>query len=343
MKTKSTYSLVGALAGIIFACIEYFVTSGEGEPQEFVPLVLRAVLASQLIIASIFLFDSYEKRMSQKTFLFLVFLKTIFYTLSATFSLLVVNGLWFVINGDIPIAEEISLYINDEIFLINLLYIFMVVTAVVVASQVNSLHRRGELWSFILGRYHQPREVDRIFCFVDLKASTTIAEKLGHYDFARFLKDYYSDITKALRKTDAQIYQYVGDEVVLSWTFKRGLKNNNAVSCYFEMKQAINEQKQKYLNKYGVCPEFKAGMHGGSVIVTWVGELKKEIVYIGDVLNTTARIQEDCKRLGKDFLISGELLDQFSNLEDVYASFIEETIPRGKEKSIKLYSLEKKE
>ena len=98
--------------------------------------------------------------------------------------------------------------------------------------------------------------------------------------------------------------------------------------------------KLKYMNKYGIYPEFRAGIHGGQVIVTWVGEMKKEIVYIGDVLNTTARIQEDCKRLGKDFLISGDLLNSTNGLGNINASFIEETILRGKEKRVKLYSLE---
>jgi len=167
----------------------------------------------------------------------------------------------------------------------------------------------------------------------------SIAEKLGHFDFACFLKDYYSDITEALRKTNAQIYRYVGDEIILTWSFKEGLEDNNILHCFFEMKKIINDLKAKYIAKYGVYPEFKAGLHGSKVIVTWVGELKKEITYLGDVVNTTARIQEDCKRLGKDFLISEELLNRVSELGNVKASFVEEMIPRGREKSVRLYSL----
>ena len=64
----------------------------------------------------------------------------------------------------------------------------------------------------------------------------------------------------------------------------------------------------------------------------------RKIVYIGDVLNTTARIQEDCKRLDKEFLISESLLNQVAGLGDIKASFVEETIPRGKEEKVKLYS-----
>ncbi len=94
------------------------------------------------------------------------------------------------------------------------------------------------------------------------------------------------------------------------------------------------------MDRYGVYPEFKAGVHGGKVIVTWIGELKKEIVYIGDVLNTTSRIQEYCKSLGKDFLISEELLKKVNQLGEIKASYVENTILRGKESKIILHSLE---
>ena len=106
------------------------------------------------------------------------------------------------------------------------------------------------------------------------------------------------------------------------------------------MQELIDRKKEKYIAKYGFYPKFKAGLHGGKVTVTWVGELKKEIVYIGDVLNTASRIQEDCKRLSKDFLISESLLKEVNNLDSIKTVFVESTIPRGKEKSIKLYSLE---
>jgi adenylate cyclase len=44
------------------------------------------------------------------------------------------------------------------------------------------------------------------------------------------------------------------------------------------------------------------------VVATQVGEIKSEIVFHGDVLNTSARIQGLCNDLGDDFLISRELM-----------------------------------
>lgn len=344
IKTKALFSyiLVGAAVANILAIIEYIVRIKTNDnPQDLIPLLIRATIMGALVMGTVYAFNLYSrKKLMQKPFIYLVFVRSFFYTLIITFSLLIINGFWFLINNQRSVYVEYVYYITDDMFVINLTTGFSLVVLAVGLSQINSLHKKGELFKFIIGRYHTPREVERIFCFVDLKNSTTIAEKLGHVRFAMFLKDYYADITEALRQTNAQIYQYVGDEIILNWSFERGLKNNNMINCFFEMRKIIEEVKPKYLDKYGVFPKFKAGLHGGKVIVTWIGELKKEIVYIGDVLNTTARIQEDCKRLRKDFLISENLLDRIDMLGNIQSSFVEETIPRGKENPVKLYSLE---
>lgn len=334
--TLRSYLAAGLILGALFACTEYYFTINSDNPRDFIPLIVRAMLTGMLISGSVIIFELlFKDKFMQRRFLYLVLVRSFIYSLIINAWLFIINGVWYVISD-----QNLIDYVKDEMYLINLFSIFSVVILAVGLGQINNLHRRGELINFVLGRYHNPREVDRIFCFIDLKGSTTIAEKLGNIRFAMFLKDYYSDITEALRQTKAQIYQYVGDEIVLSWSIKRGLMNNNIINCFFKMKEIIDSLKQKYIGKYGVYPEFKAGIHGGPVIVTWVGEMKKEIVYIGDVLNTAARIEEECKRLAKDFLISEDLLNRMDALGNIKASFVEEIIPRGKEKHVKLYSLE---
>ena len=82
--------------------------------------------------------------------------------------------------------------------------------------QVSDKFGQGVLISFLLGKYHRPKEDDRIFMFMDLKSSTTYAEKLGHIKYSQFIQDCFFDITDVITKYDAKIYQYVGDEVCLS-------------------------------------------------------------------------------------------------------------------------------
>ena len=67
---------------------------------------------------------------------------------------------------------------------------------------------------------------------------------------------------------------------------------------------------QKYQDKFGLIPEFKAGVHFGEVSRGRVGFIKKELLFTGDVLNTTARIQSLCNKLESNLLISKMLRDK---------------------------------
>jgi adenylate cyclase len=334
------FVITGFIIGSILGLLEYYVRL-PNDPQEFIPLIIRANLSGFFITLFLALYEIFIKeKLRKKAFIRIVLLRSIGYTLIISFVLIIINGFWNIISRGITFGAGVLDYISDKSYLINLVSILGLLVIVMSIFQISSLHRKGVLLEFILGKYHTPKEEHRIFCFVDLKGSTSIGEKLGSHKYGLFLRDYYSDITNALSRSEAEVYQYVGDEIVLTWPYKVGLKNNNAFNCFFEMKEIIEDLKPKYLDKYGCYPIFKAGLHGGKVTVTWVGEIKKEILFIGDVLNTTARIQERCNSLTKEFLVSGDLLTQQINLKDLKASFMEEVALRGKQKIIKLYSLE---
>ena len=333
------YLLVANSLAVVSAIGEYLVRFDTTDPQALLPLFARSFVIATLIALSLAIFDFLLRPIfQQRTFGFLVLTRSLAYTLIVVFWLTVVNGSWQVIVSNVSFIKGVENYVTDPSFPINLISIFVFLSIALTVFQINSLHRKGELLSFIMGRYHRPQEVNRTFLFLDLKNSTGIAEKLGHYQFGLFLKDFYADVTMAIWATKAEIYQYVGDEVILAWPIdSKG--SNQVIRCLELIHQTIEEKQQTYLRKYSYIPEFRAAAHGGRVLVTWVGEIKKDIVYVGDVLNTTARILEDCKRLNFDFLLSEQVAEQ---LNGSLLEFREETIPRGKEKSIKLYSLTEK-
>jgi adenylate cyclase len=88
-----------------------------------------------------------------------------------------------------------------------------------------------------------------------------------------------------------------------------------------------------------VRPEFKAGLHFGKVISAQIGDLKKEIVYNGDVLNTTARIQHECNKYQRDFLVSGTLMQQLSSKNAFQWERVDSVILRGKETAVELFGV----
>ena len=107
---------------------------------------------------------------------------------------------------------------------------------------------------------------------MDLKSSTTHAEKLGHFKYSQLIQDCFYDLTDVVLCHEAQIYQYVGDEVVLTWKVDKGIKNNNCIHTFLEYDKAIKDRTNYYHNKYGLVPQFKAGLNLGDVTVAEVGE-----------------------------------------------------------------------
>ena len=81
----------------------------------------------------------------------------------------------------------------------------------------------------------------------------------------------------------------------------------------------MKHKKSNYRNKFeGIYPEFKAGLHYGHVMAGEVGVVKKDIVFSGDVLNTTARIQAKCNDLGVNLLLSGDMLNKLKWKNKIY-------------------------
>jgi adenylate cyclase len=171
-----------------------------------------------------------------------------------------------------------------------------------------------------------------------LNNSTTIAEEIGHEKYFNMLRDFFADITEPILANGAHIYQYVGDEVVLSWmnTADNKLRPLNFIKGAFN---AIKRKENYYINSYGVVPTFKAGVHAGDVTAGYIGIIKKDLVFSGDTLNTTARITSKCHELNSSFLLSYEFLLGVKNTDGYKIKEIGELELKGRHEKEKLYSL----
>ena len=166
------------------------------------------------------------------------------------------------------------------------------------------------LSNFFTGKYHAPRQEHRIFMFLDMKSSTTIAERLGDVRYFELLREYYASFSESIIKNYGEVYQYIGDEIVISWDAEKGLNNGYCIRCFFDMQKDLKNRASFFKKRFDIVPAFKAGLHIGKVTTGEIGALKKEIFYTGDVLNSTARIQGLCKSYEVDLIISSELIDQ---------------------------------
>jgi adenylate cyclase len=205
--------------------------------------------------------------------------------------------------------------------------------------QVSDKFGPGILWKFITGKYYHPREEERIFMFLDLRSSTTIAEKMNSKKFFGLLKEIYIDITEPILNSEGEIYQYVGDEVVVTWSVESGLAGNNCLLCFFQIQQVLEQRKEHYNRVYDLLPSFKAGLHIGEATVGEIGVIKKDIVYSGDVLNTTSRIQGECNNNNVNLLLSSDLLERMKLNEEYVQIALGEVSLKGKKEGIALYTI----
>ena len=213
---------------------------------------------------------------------------------------------------------------------------FVLYVVIVFFRQLNRLFGPGVLLRYLLGRYHRPRREARIFMFLDIKSSTSLAEQLGHETYLAFINEFFRDISGPVLDNGGEIYEYVGDEVVLTWKEERGIKDANCLRVFFDIDSIIDKKRQRYLDQFGVVPEYKAGVHVGEVMTAEIGDLKRGLVFNGDVLNTGARIRGECARLGRRLVSSADLFARLTLPKGWTAEEMGTVMLRGKSEPLEL-------
>lgn len=166
----------------------------------------------------------------------------------------------------------------------------------------------GTLKNLLLGRYARPRNEQKAFLLIDMKDSTGLAEKLGAIRFHELLNAFFRDVADAAMECDAEIHKYVGDEVILTWPVGPALMEGDCLACAFLARQNIARNAARYRERFGTVPGFRAALHCGEIVAGEIGDVRREIAYVGDTLNVAARLLEASKSLARDVLVSAELL-----------------------------------
>lgn len=216
-------------------------------------------------------------------------------------------------------------------------YMLCVDIFMLILRQINLLIGENNLSKLIHGKFYTPTEEKRIFMFLDLQSSTHHAERLGHIKYSKMIQDCFNDLGVVI-ENEAEIYQYVGDEVILTWELKAGLRNQNCLNAFFNFKNQLNKKKEKYLKNYGCVPFFKAGVNSGVVIATEVGKYKKEIAYHGDTINTAARIQGKCNTFKQELLLSNNLKKQLVSTKFTFNELGSIAL-KGKKEEVSIFSV----
>jgi len=195
------------------------------------------------------------------------------------------------------------------------------------------------LRDILLSRYNRARAEERFFLFVDIVGSTPLAEKLGPASVHAFLGRVFETVSDSIDLHKGDVYQYVGDEVVVTWTLAQGCAEARPIACYHAMVQALAAESGAFRREFGAVPALRAALHAGTVITGEIGGSRRAIVFHGDVMNTTSRIENATRELQQSFLISEDALQRLQGKEAYRLADLGPQQLRGRAAPIRLYAV----
>ena len=284
--------IASAGLGALFASvIKLFFIQSERPVGSF---VLFGALAGSVISVSLALLSGAITRSRKRPLWFTFFGVPVLYTL--VIALEYAFLFHFIMDpaaslGDFMLPQTIA-------FSLSMTFVFNFIDA------INRLLGNHVLRGLLLGTYHRPVVEERFVLFLDLAGSTSTAERIGDLAFHSFLNDFFCDLAKPAIDLGGDIYKYVGDEAIITWGRDAG--SSGALEAFFSIGEAIAAREGYYRARYGDVPRFRAGLHFGKLVVGEMGDYKQEIALLGDVMNTAARIQGECRVLGADLLVSAD-------------------------------------
>jgi adenylate cyclase len=331
-------TLAWVVVGLIAAVFESNVLAQHGLPGELNALLWKRLwrgLVAGLLGGGFYLFvlrDGLRKHP---------------YVRAVAIMLVLVFFVVFLVNVLVPAISANRLepsYLAQRVFQLGFWAPFLfwgtLMAATMLMVRVNDQYGSGGI-AYLTGRYYKPQQELRIFMFMDMRSSTAIAEELGHMRYFEMLNEVYADLTDPVMHSRGEIYQYVGDELSVSWPLRKGLKDHRCIRAYFAIRQKLESRAAHYQARYGFVPHFKTGLHYGEVTSGEVGLTKKELIFSGDVVNTAARIQHACAQFNVDLLVSKDLLDVLRLPEKLYHCRPISEIPlKGKRLAVSLWTID---
>jgi adenylate cyclase len=277
-------------------------------------------------------------RVRDRPFAQVVLMRTVLTALCVVVAIVLV---WWLFRTFLMPPEELAAVadaITTRTWVSVSLWVAVTVGIINLMLELGHLVGPGNLWKLAVGRYRRPRSEDRVFLFMDLKGSTTAAEQLGHDRYSAMIQECYRAITEVVLRHGASIYQYVGDEVVLTWN-RTPETERRSVYAYFAFTTMLEARAPEFEARFGWAPEFRGGIDSGTVTVLEVGDIKREIVYHGDPLNTASRLMEMCKTRGDALIVSAPARLATEEDPELEATWTESVLLRGKRRSVEATGL----
>ncbi len=219
------------------------------------------------------------------------------------------------------------------------LFSFVAAFAFLFVFEISQIVGPRNLRNIVLGRYHRPRVEERFFLFLDIAGSTSLAEQIGPAAVHRFLASVFRLASDPIGDYGGEIYQYVGDEMVVTWTVAEARGDARPIACFFAIVAALEEVAPEFEREFGVAPRLRAALHAGPVISGEIGDSKRDIVFHGDVVNTAARLEQATRDLDRRFLVSADALSRLAATERYALEPLGPQALRGRAAPVEVYAI----
>ena len=165
------------------------------------------------------------------------------------------------------------------------------------------------LFHLTVGTYHRPVIQQKVLLFLDINASTRIAERLGAIQTKSLVGKFLFDISKPITDHGGEIYLYKGDGLVALWDWREAVRDQKMLRAIDAIFATIDREKADFLQQFGIVPSFRIGVHGGEVVVSEPGDTKRAIGVYGSTINIAARMEEAAKTHNVECVISGDVAE----------------------------------
>ena len=191
---------------------------------------------------------------------------------------------------------------------------------------------------FMVGTYHRPVRKERIVLFIDLVGSTDMAERLGPEKSMDLLIRFIFDACAIIRRHGGDILNYTGDGLVVLWPVQQASEAIDAVQA---LRKHTQDSGGFYKKKFDEVPDFRAGIHAGTIVIGQIGEEKLFLGLSGDTVNTASRLEKMNKETGTNILISRAVADALPPAQQSQLKSLGQKEIRGKEEKIEIYTMAK--
>lgn len=328
-------TVIGFFVGLGYRYAQEQLGVPADTPQVFVGSALIGTIIALLVgsFELLFLQSRYGEKLRQKSFGVLLLARSAVAASLITFALLVGNILF------IP-DTNIDRYIAQGRVLIDICFSFAVSVVFVFIIQVRQIVGSRVFVDFILGRYYRPVREKRVFMFLDLADSTALAQRLGDEGVHALIKQFFFDVAGHVLEYEGETHRYVGDQVVVTWPYAQGVRDACCLRCVDAIASDLAARSATYKNRFGVIPQFRIGIHGGSLVAGECGEDRREIVFFGDTVNIAARVQSMCKTLNHRVLVTATTLADMHLPPEIVSQSLGAHQLRGRDEPTELFAVE---